>query len=515
MSYSIYIAYGSETGNAESLANDLYCRLENLYSPTLVELDDLVPSDLTPNDVLIIITSSFGDGEAPGNATLFYDQLCQTDNNDIKCQFAVFGLGDVSYPRFCGFSIEVDALMRQRGANAIAERVDADTSYQLFFDRWSAALSAYFASDPTALQSLNLQVKSYGETQAYRARIESVQRLDSGNFPVYDIRIDIAGSGMFYQAGDLLYVLPPPNQSTLSRLRDFYGHLSDQQLTALGKKELRQLSKPLFRALAKHTGSRELKALTKMSAAKKLADYLYGRDIADVLQDFCTPEALGVDDLVELLSNALPRAYSIASCGRENPDDIRLCVREVNYSKDGKNYVGSASHFLAQGKTGTAVDVYVRSNPHFHLPTDTNIPVIMIGAGTGIAPYLGFLDSERRGEAHLFFGERHYHSDFLYEEILRDHLDSGRLTALYTAFSRDQDEKIYVQDVLRDNGEKVWQLLKQNGEIYVCGSKANLAKVIDDTLQAMAQIHGGLGETEAKNWLYELVVTKRYHRDLY
>lgn len=515
---TIYIAYGSETGNAQRLATTLAQRLEQQHSEQhlavqLGELNDVALADLSPQDTLLIITSSFGDGEPTGNAEAFYERLLSATS--VDCQFAVFGLGDVSYPKFCGFSAAVDERLRDGGATALARRVDADTHFQAFFDTWSAAVLSHFAGDSQPLQALNLQVKAYSEDQSFTAKIASVQRINSGDFPVYDVDIDIAGSGMNYQAGDLLYLLPPPNPSALSRIAAFYGGLNDAQHQALAQKELRQTGKPLLRALAKKTGNQALKNLTKMRAAAELADYLYGRDVADVLNDFCTPESVSVDDLLTILSAQLPRAYSIASCGEVSPTRVRLCVREVNYVLNGKHYFGSGSHFLSSSAVGTEVAVYVRANPHFHLPTDDAVPMIMIGAGTGIAPYLGFLAKQRGGEAHLFFGERHSEHDFLYRDELQQQLDSGNLTALHTAFSRDQAEKIYVQDILRQQGQQVWRLLQDNGEIYLCGSKTNLGSAIDKVLYEIAEQHGGLSELAAKEWLFELVSQDRFHKDLY
>ncbi len=508
-----YIAYGSESGNAKQLAEELFQQLDSSHSPLLMTLNEVDLDALQENDTLLIITSSFGDGEPTGNAELFYEKLIAQPL--IQCKFAVFGLGDVSYSQFCGFSIAVDKCLRECGAFPIAQRVDADTHYRYFFEQWKNAILEHFAGNESTLKNLNLQVKAYSENQSFPATIQTAKQINSGEFPVFDIHIDITGSGMNYQPGDLLYVLPPPNQSTLSRLADFYGALSEEQLTAFGNKELRQIGKPILRALVKKTANPDLKKLIKMSAAAELAKYLYGRDIADILNDFCTPDKVGIDDLLAILSNQLPRAYSIASCGKASPNLVRLCVREVDYELDGKHYYGSGSHFLSHSAAGSEVRVYVRANPHFHLPDDRKTPVIMIGSGTGIAPYLGFLEQHRQGESHLFFGERYRQHDFLYCDELARHIENGSLTALYTAFSRDQEQKYYVQDALTEQGDTVWQLLQDNAEIYLCGSKNNLAKPIDNALRDIAIRHGNLNEEEAKAWLLALNSDNRFHKDLY
>ncbi|MBS9779530.1 MAG: sulfite reductase flavoprotein subunit alpha [Moraxellaceae bacterium] len=514
---NIYIAYGSESGNARKLAETLQQQLAP-FNPNFCELNEVNLNELTQDDFLLIITSSFGDGEPTGNATQFADNLYQ-DDLTLNCQFAVFGLGDVSYPKFCGFSIDIDEKLQELGAKPIAKRVDADTNFQPFFEQWSQAVVAFFTENSEQakqqLQQLTLQVKSYSENQSFLAKLHSVQRIDKGKFPVYDMTIDITGSGMNYQAGDLLYVIPPVNQTTLQRIENFYSGLTDEQKSLLVNKELRLLTKPLLRNISKKHKNAELKALLKISASKQLADYIYGRDIADLLNDYYSAESLSVENLGELLSDKLPRAYSIASCGQQLPDKVRLCVREVAYQLADKSYVGSASHFLCHAEIGTKIPVYVRANAYFHLPTDKTVPIIMIGAGTGIAPYLGFLANKRVGESHLFFGERHRDSDFLYQNELENWLKNGHLTALHTAFSRDQAEKIYVQDVLLKEGETVWQLLEKGAEIFVCGSKANLAKPIDNVFKQIAQNYGNFSEDEAKQFIYDLVSEGRYHQDLY
>ncbi len=514
MQKSIYIAYGSESGNAQKLAVSLYEHLAlSQKNITLTKLNDVPLATLSQNDLLLIITSNFGDGEPPANAAQFFEQLHNISN--LNTQFAVFGLGDTSYAKFCGFSIELDQKLRDLGATAIANRVDADISYKLFFKKWSNALDEYFLGNKTPLTDLVLQTKAYGEDQSFEATITSVKRINKGSFPAYDINIDISGSNMAYNAGDLLYVIPPVNSNSLNRIKNFYGNLTDEQCDLLAQKELRLLTKPLFRAIARKTGNADLKALTKVNKAQEYQQYIYGRDLADVLKDFCTSENLSVDDLISVLSDKQPRAYSIASCGEASPNKVSLCIREVNYELNNTAYVGTASHFLAHSKTGDKVNLYVRPNMHFHLPDDPKTTVIMIGSGVGIAPFLGFLQQERAGENYLFFGERHRSEDFLYQEQLQAYLNNAKLTKLFTAFSRDQEQKIYVQHILEEQGQKVWELMEKGAEIYLCGSKVNLGSPIDTALKNIAIKVGKLTEEQAEQWIFDLVSNDRFHKDLY
>ena len=510
----IYIAYGSETGNAEYLAHHFQQSLSaHGFTSQLSTLNQLPLSSLQAQDYLFIFCSNFGDGEAPGNATEFYQELLCLKKLDT--QFIVFGLGDVSYPKFCGFTQALDEQLRKLGATAIGHRVDADTNYKIFFNEWQNAVLAYLNNEKESLQNLILQVKAYDENSGFEALIHKVTRINQGEFPIYDIDIDITGSDMCYSAGDLLYLIPPANQHSLQRINHFYGGLSQEERLQLEKKELRLLTKSLFRSIAKKTKNKDIKALIKISATKEFNQYIYGRDIADVLSDFCTTENMPINELLEILSDKLPRAYSIASCGQVSPNIVKLCVREVNYQLNNQQYYGSASHFLCQAKAGDKIKVYIRSNPHFQLPEDQNAPLIMIGAGTGIAPYLGFLQQKRNAETHLFFGERYRNKDFIYQEHFAELQNKGHLTQLHTAFSRDQAEKIYVQNIVEQQSEIIWRLLQNNGHIYICGSKNNLSHPLDEALQKIMMKYTHADEEQAQQWLYNLVTEKRLHKDLY
>ncbi len=512
---NIYIAYGSESGNSLRLAQKLKEKLNvhEISSFEVTSINDCAISTLSKDDTLFLVTSSFGDGEPPANAATLHQQLLA--NLTIKCQFAVFGLGDVSYPKFCGFSNELDILLAKNGATAIAQRVDADVDYLPFFEQWSDAIIKHCSGHSGSLKKLSLQVKPYNEKHAFSAKIKSITPLNKGDFPAYDIKFDIANSGINYSAGDLLYVLPPPNQLAIERVISFYEVVSDEQHRLLAQKELKRLNKPLIRALVKITNNKALKALTKMSATSQLTEYCYGRDLADLLTDYCSVETLPLDELLAVLADPSPRAYSIASCGKTSADTLRICVREVNYYRDAQQYTGTVSHFLAKSKVGSRVDVFTRSNPHFHLPEDTRKPLILIAAGVGIAPHIGFLASKRQAETHLFFGERYAKSDFFYENELNNCIENKHLNQIHTAFSRDQTKKVYIQDKIREQGKLIWTLILQGAEIYICGSKAKLDKSVDSELIDIAIKFGAMNELSAKQWLLQFVNDSRYHKDLY
>ncbi|MGX2956163.1 diflavin oxidoreductase [Ursidibacter arcticus] len=515
MSFShIHIAYGSESGRAEQLAFQLnqYSFLAN-FSTSLATLNQTDLSLLGENDLLLIITSSFGDGEPPENATEFAQQL----ENLTTCSFhyAVFGLGDITYDKFCGYSKLLDDLLKQKKAFPLIEKVDADLNYQETFRHWLFILEKSIVEKPDETVQHSLSVQVYNENIPYSATLLEIAHLANSNPKVYHLRLSLENSGILYQAGDLVYIQPKHSDLLLAEYVQLFG---EQASEYLAKKELRLLSKNVLRDIAKITGNSKLKDLLKISNKKELEQYLYGRDLLDVLIDFDTERKITLMELTELLPNLAPRAYSISSCGKTNPDYVDLCVREVGYQLNSRNYRGTASSYLADSNIDDQLSIFVKSSPNFHLP-EKNAPIVMIGSGTGIAPYIGFLQAieneSRVNEHYLFFGERYRSQDFLYQHKLESYLKKGTLTQLFTAFSRDQAEKIYVQDILKEQAELIWRLIQQGAYFYVCGSK-KMGKAIDDVLLAIAENIGNEPYVDAfNNIVAKLVAEGRLLKDVY
>ena len=518
----ILIAYGSESGNAESLAKQLNSNsFPTQIKIDLVELNKVQLTSLNSKVLLLIITSTFGDGEPPGNADTFLASL-EDHQKPLPFQYAVFALGDVAYSNFCRFGQQLDLLLSEKGATRIINRVDADLDYRAFFAQWANTLNTVLEGNNEIGHQLNLQVKPYNEATPHIARIIEVKKLNIGEPGVYSVLIDITGSNMNYRAGDLLYIIPPSQpEQLLNGLSAWFNVNVTEQLK---DKELRLISKSTLRTLAKKSKNSELKEKLKTKNKQALADYLYGRDILDILEDCENPEFISLDELTQLLPKQTPRAYSISSSGIALDDQkgittVSLCIRDIAYELNTRLHVGTCSHYLANCKSGDELSVFIRSNPEFHLDDDLNVPIIMIGAGTGIAPYIGFLQQrqiqESRADAALFFGERNTENDFLYKYELDNWLEQYVLTELITAFSRDQAQKYYVQDAMVKNGSMIWDYLQRGAIIYVCGSKDNLAKPIDQALINIAQEHGGLSFEQAEQNIMQLSATDRYRKDLY
>lgn len=504
----VLIAYGSESGNARALAEYLGgATFLQPFAPQVTELNQLLQAEPNEGDLLLLLTSSFGDGEPPANADRLLEQLPHYAAPG-SLRYAIFGLGDTAYPQFCGFSKALDAALAAQGGQALINRVDADAGYQDFFRQWLAVVEKVLQGDAEAGQALRLQVTPYGEQNAFTARVLERSHL-SGSAPhAWHIRLDIRGSGIRYRAGDTLWVLPENDPTLLAGLAAGLG--DEQAITQLRDKELRQLSKGVLRELAKLGGSEALKALLKSSQRKALEAYLWGADLLDVLQDHCPPGSVSLAQLLEILSPCLPRAYSIASAGDEQTLD--LCVREVSYARDGRPRQGMATGWLL---AQDAVKIFVRSNPACWLPEDADAPLLLVGTGTGIAPLIGLTRemtaSGQQRETCLIFGDKQREVDFLYRQELEAHLADGVLSSLLTAFSRDGDSKYYVQHAIADHADQIAGLLQRGAHLYLCGNRHHLESAVRAALDAVAR---EAGWPEGELWP-QLLGQGRLHLELY
>ncbi|WP_109078240.1 diflavin oxidoreductase [Aggregatibacter kilianii] len=512
----IHIAYGSESGNAQALATELANQpFLQAYPTALSTLNDTDLNTLDNQTLLVIITSSFGDGEPPENADEFLETLEKM--TALSSRYCVFGLGDVTYDYFCGFSKQVDEVLQQKQAKPLIERVDADLNFREIFKQWLPLLQQALTELPAQPLSHALSVQVYNENTVYQAEVLEIQRLAQAEPAVYHLRLSLKDSGIFYQAGDLVYVQIEQPDEALAPYAEWFGDKSAVEI--LRKKELRLLSKNVLRDISKITGNAELKDLTKISNKKALESYLYGHDLLDVLRDFDPEKKVSLADVTEMLANLTARAYSISSCGKTHPEYTDLCIRHIHYRLGERDYQGTASDQLAQLKVGQKIPVFVKANPTFRLPEHLNAPLVMIGSGTGIAPFIGFLQylegQQVKVESDLFFGERHRATDFLYQETLENFRQQGVLTHLFTAFSRDQAEKYYVQNALSAQAEHIWSRIQQGAYFYICGSKS-MSKAVDDALIQIASDIGNRPYVDAfDNIVAELVAAGRLLRDVY
>jgi sulfite reductase (NADPH) flavoprotein alpha-component len=535
------ILYGSQTGNGKKLAEQLLARLQAQGSEAvLVNLKDYRPQQLKQEQRIVTVVSTHGNGEPPDDARAFFNFLRSPRAPRLDTlEYAVLALGDSSYDDFCLTGTVLDQHLEKLGAKRLLERVDCDVDFVPSATEWqqqvvaktpaaNADNSIHFRLNPLAAEVE--QASEYTAENPFHAELfDTIGLTDSGSDKdVLHLELSLAGSGLQYQPGDILAVnvanAPEPvaDVLALSGLQGEGGtrvHLKGEELylyTALRHKlELSGLTRRQLTAYAEKIGHPELQAAAADKSA--LQDWLYAADWADLLGEF--PGKLAAQTLVELLRPLQPRQYSIASSPNAHPDEVHLLVKRVEYGFHGRAHLGTASNWLARLQAGETAAVHVKPNTHFKLPQDPQTKVIMIGAGTGVAPFRSFLFEREtqgiRGNTWLFFGEQHFRTDFLYQAEWQQFLRTGVLERMNVAFSRDQAEKVYVQHRLLEAGAEVYQWLQDGAHFYVCGDMNHMAK---DVHQALVQIVAGQGSKTpeaAAEWLEQLISERRYQRDVY
>ncbi|MCY7296548.1 assimilatory sulfite reductase (NADPH) flavoprotein subunit [Alteromonas sp. a30] len=534
------ILYGSQTGNAEYLAKDHKKRLEaEGYPVRIVSMADYKPKDLKKESHLLVIVSTHGEGEPPDDAAELWEFLGSKKASKLDgLKFAVVALGDSSYEFFCQTGKDFDTRIAKQGATALKPRLDCDVDYlesaNAFITELTSSIkdelsAATQAATPIAGVSVASAESAYNKLNPFTATLLTSVKI-TGRDSVKDIRhieISLADSGLQYQPGDALGVWFENDAALVDEIVALTKNRAETEVTlkegalslaeALkGKLEL-TLSYPGFvRAYAEAIGNAELKALS--DDRNKLRDYLVDRQIIDVIREY--PAEIPAQQLVESLRPLTPRLYSIASSQAEVEDEVHLTIGLVEYEAYGKPHLGGASGYLCKHlEEGDNVRVYVESNKHFRLPEDPNTPIIMVGPGTGIAPFRSFLQQreaeEAEGKNWLFFGNPNFTQDFLYQVEIQKYVKSGLLDKVSLAFSRDQQEKIYVQHRMIEAGKELYEWLEQGAHFYVCGDANRMAKDVNDALVSIVKTHGNKNDKEAEQYVNDLRRAKRYQKDVY
>jgi len=571
------ILYGSQTGNAERLAKRAAREAgQRGFAPAIHDLAEYPVAHLGFEQNLLVVTSTYGDGEPPDNARDFWTRLSDDNVPSLgHTRFSVLALGDSHYAKFCQFGRDVDARLEKLGASRIYPRMDCDLEFEEPFARWlNATLRALsdakrpltpdlsltdvdgenhgqtlaasggaeeFARRgllaPSRLREANGENEGttatpYSRSNPYPARLVTNRRLN-GRGSAKDVRhfeIAIENSGLVYEVGDALGIVPTNDPELVEALLSALGCDGDAvvpgksgQPTALRAElsnncELGRIPTPLLQAMAARSGDAELKNLAAPDANGELAKFLFGRDVLDLLR--AHPEVkFDPADFVKLLSKLHPRLYSIASSPKAHAGAVHLTVGVVRYEFLGRERQGICSTFLA-GRAGpeTRVPVFVHANPSFRPPAP-DAPLIMVGPGTGIAPFRAFLQERRAigatGRNWLFFGDQKCATDFLYREELEEFQREGQLTRLDVAWSRDQTEKVYVQHQMLERAREVFDWLEDGAGFYVCGDATRMARDVDAALHEIIQRAGGKTPEAAADYVSRLKATKRYRRDVY
>ncbi|EIM1707086.1 assimilatory sulfite reductase (NADPH) flavoprotein subunit [Aeromonas dhakensis] len=534
---NLTILYGSQTGNAKGVASAIKAQAEARGLPvTLTSMADYKPKQLKKETHLLVVVSTYGEGEPPESAVDLFEQLKKGKVGKLEgLKFAVLGLGDSSYEFFCQTGKDFDSLLTKAGADRVHELASLDVDYQDAAKAWGEqalnAIAATLSAGPAGSSVASAVQQAVGHSQyskenPFPARLSVNQKI-TGRDSTKDIRhieISLEESGIRYQPGDALGIWFDNDADLVGEVLAL-AHLSGDEATARGslrevlsrELELTRLHGGFITGLADISDNAALKDLAGDKA--QVNALVASAQVVDVLKRF--PTALTAEQLIGLLRPLTPRLYSIASSQSEVEEEVHLTVGVVRYPQDdGTVRSGAASSYLADRLPEDAeVRVFVEHNDNFRLPQNPDTPVIMVGPGTGIAPFRAFLQEREAqgadGKNWLFFGNPHFTQDFLYQVEWQRYVKSGLLSKISLAFSRDQANKIYVQDRLREAGLELYQWLEAGAHFYVCGDANHMAKDVQEALLDVIAEHGQKSREEAEEYLSELRRAKRYQRDVY
>lgn len=534
---SLTILYGSQTGNAKGVASAIKAQAEARGLPvTLTSMADYKPKQLKKESHLLVVVSTYGEGEPPESAVDLFEQLKKGKIGKLEgLKFAVLGLGDSSYEFFCQTGKDFDDFLSKAGAERIHELASLDVDYQDAAKAWgeqavNAIATTLSAGTATASVAGSVQQavghSQYHKENPFPAKLSVNQKI-TGRDSTKDIRhieINLEESGISYQPGDALGIWFDNDADLVGEVLALTGLTGDEATpqgplrAALTRHfELTRLHGGFITGLADISGNAALKDLAGDKA--QVNALVASAQVVDVLKRF--PSSLSADQLVSLLRPLTPRLYSIASAQSEVEEEVHLTVGVVRYpQEDGTVRSGGASSYLADRLAEDAeVRVFVEHNDNFRLPANPDTPVIMVGPGTGIAPFRAFMQEREAlgasGKNWLIFGNPHFTQDFLYQVEWQRYVKSGLLSKISLAFSRDQANKIYVQDRLREAGQELYQWLEAGAHFYVCGDANHMAKDVQEALLEVIAEHGHKSREEAEEYLSELRRAKRYQRDVY
>ncbi len=538
-SAKLTVVYGTESGNSETLADRTVKEAKKRgFQAVMKNVSDIKPGDLSKIANLLVIISTWGDGEPPETATAFYKEFMAADLKLGETRFSVCALGDTSYEKFCQTGKDFDARLETLGATRVLPRQDCDVDYEENYAAWLdaslKALAPTFQAHPVAFSApAPVAAVEYGKKNPFPSEtIDNVLLNGEGSAKeTIHLEFSLAGSGLTYEPGDALAIVPvnaPDVVESLIKAAKLKG-TEEVEVKNVGKKPLADalredyditaLSRAVLTKLAEAADSAALRDLLAEDAKEKLKDYNWGREIVDAVEDFA-PKGLSAEALTGILRKLPPRLYSIASSPLAHPDEVHLTVAAVRYESNGRKRKGVCSTYLADlVEAGTKVQMFVQPNKNFRLPADGHTPVIMVGPGTGVAPFRSFIEHRSAlgttGKNWLFFGDQHYLYDFLYQLEWQDHLKSGALTKLDVAFSRDQPEKIYVQDRIIANAKEIYAWLEEGAHFYVCGDASRMAHDVHEALISVVEFEGGVSRADAEAYVEALKKSKRYQRDVY
>jgi sulfite reductase (NADPH) flavoprotein alpha-component len=542
----VSVLFGSQTGNAENLAKRIAKEAgKRGFAATVYDLSKYPVAQISSEERLLIVTSTFGDGEPPDNAKSFWESLNSPSAPKLsQTRFSLCGIGDSNYPKFCGFAKDLDARLESLGAQRVRPRVDCDLEFEEPFAGWlNGALDKIGstgtepvvepAKSVTPNASLEAGGSKYSRSNPFPARLVTNRRLNGPGSEKDTRHFEIAldSSALKYEAGDALGVVPMNCSELVSEmlaaLKFTGGELvpgRDGPEVTLREAlqchyEITKIPQPFLKAMAERSGDETLIKLSAPGVNGELSQFLWGREIVDLL--LAQPAVrFSPAEFVGLLKKLQPRLYSISSSPKAHPDQVHLTVNIVRFESLDRQRKGVCSTFLADRVEETQLlPVFVHKNKNFRPPQNNDAPMIMVGPGTGIAPFRAFLQERRasgaKGKNWLFFGDQRAATDFMYREELEAMTRDGVLSRLDTAFSRDQAQKFYVQDRMRENAKELFNWLEGGAHFYVCGDAKRMAKDVDAALHEVIQTAAGVPLEKAAEYVSQLKAEHRYQRDVY
>lgn len=539
ISKEVTILYGSQSGNARGLAQKAAKTLEGSgFQVTVSAMSDFKPNNLKKIQNLLIVVSTHGEGDPPDNALTFHEFVHSKRAPKLTdLNFSVLALGDSSYEFFCKTGKDFDERLEELGGTRLYPRFDCDVDFDEPAAEWLQGVLGSLketqgeTSHPIQKGALQTAESVYSRTNPFQAEIlENINLNGRGsNKETRHLEISLEGSGLTFEPGDSLGIYPENDPALVELVLHELKWDPDEPVTVKtgdvrplkdalqSYYEITVLTKPLLEKVSKLSTNKNLQDLTGHEG--NIKEYLKGRDLLDLVRDF-GPWGETAQEFVSVLRKIPPRLYSIASSITANPDEVHLTIGAVRYEAHDRKRNGVCSILTAERlQPGDTLPIFIQQNENFKLPQDPDAPIIMVGPGTGVAPFRSFMQEREEigaeGKSWLFFGDQHFVTDFLYQIEWQKWLKNGVLTKMDVAFSRDQEEKVYVQHRLVEHSKEIFEWLEAGAYFYVCGDEKNMAHDVHDTLLKIIEKEGGISPEQAVEYLSNLQQQKRYQRDVY
>lgn len=545
ISKEVTVLYGSQTGNAQKLAEKASKTLqERGFQVTLSSMNDFKANSLKKIQNLLIFVSTYGEGEAPDNALSFYEFLNSKRAPKLDhLSFSVLALGDSSYEFFCLTGKEFDQRLEGLGGTRLYPRFDCDLDYDEPASEWlKGVIDSLQAQGGSTEQASSVTTEAspqdvevvYSRTNPFKAEVLENLNLNGrgSNKETHHIELSLEGSGLTFEPGDNVGIYPtndpelvdlilqetkwnPEEAITINK----QGDVLSLKEALLSQFEITLLTKSLLKQAAQFSKNEALQELVAAGNEEKVKAYVAGRDLLDLIRDF-GPWTGTAQEFTAILRKLSPRLYSIASSLAANPDEVHLTIEAVRYDANGRERNGVCSTLVAERiQPGDTLPVYIQSNKHFKLPENPETPIIMVGPGTGVAPFRAFMQEREEigliGKTWMFFGGQHFVTDFLYQTEWQKWLKDGVLTKMDVAFSGDTDEKVYVQQRIFEHSKELFEWLQEGAVVYICGDKKNMAQDVHNALLDIIEKEGSMSREQAEAYLTEMKQQKRYQRDVY